>query len=159
MEGGRAAARANRLGSFEVEIDYDGVLTAADDDGFTGLVGVRVDLLVRDVWGHVNEIAGPGFTGEFQVVAPSHAGATANDVEDRFEFAVMMRPGFGVGLDDDGACPQFARARSSVGDGGCASHSGSLGSIGVQIARCDDFDAVMLPVHGFHDSVFWRQAS
>jgi len=64
--------------------------------------------------------------------------------------AVVTRSGLCVRLDYHRASPQFARSRSGVGDGGGASHAGSLGSIGVQIAG----HAVVLPVHDLHDSRF-----
>lgn len=104
VERGRAA-RTGGLGTFEIEIDDDWVLTAAHDYGFTRLVGECVDLLVRDIGWNVDEVARSGFAAELQVVPPAHPRFTADNVEDRFEFAVMMGPGFGIGLHDYRAGP------------------------------------------------------
>jgi len=143
MEGGFAAAGAGRLRAFEVEIHHDSVLTASDDDSFTGLVSERIDLLVRYVGRNIDKVARPRFAAEFQVVSPSHTGPATNDVKDGFEFAVVMRSGLCVGLNYHRAGPQFARARSSVSDGCCASHAGSLGRVGVQIAGWNDLNAIV----------------
>jgi hypothetical protein len=139
------------LWAFDIEIDHDGILTTSYDDSFTGFVGEGVDLLVRHVWRNIDEIAGAGFTAEFQVVAPSHAGPAANDIEDGFQVAVVVRAGLGVGLDYNCAGPQSAGSRSGVSDGGGPGHTGSLGSVWVQVAGWNDFDAVVLPVHDLHD--------
>jgi hypothetical protein len=80
------------LGAFDIEIDDDGFLSAADDDGFDGLVAARVEFLLLDVGRDVDEVAGAGFVHKFEVLTPAEAGAATDDVEDGFEFAVMMGP-------------------------------------------------------------------
>ena len=107
MEWIRLAVDGSGLGAFDIEIDDDRFLTAADDNGFDGLVAAGVEFLVRDVGRGVDEIAGAGFVDEFEVLAPAEAGAAADDVENGFEFAVMVRAGARVGMNDDGAGPSF----------------------------------------------------
>ena len=71
----------------------------------------------------------------------------ANDVEDGFELAVVMRSGFCVRLDYYRAGPQFTCARPGVRNGGRPSHPRCLCCVRVQIAGWNDLDAVLLPVH------------
>src|SRR5277367_6921965 len=94
----------------------------------------------------VDEIAGAGFVDEFEASAPAETGAAANDVDYGFDFAVVMRAGFGVGMDDDGAGPEFLRADAGVGDGFGAGHAGGLRGVGVEIVGADDAEAVEFPV-------------
>ena len=94
---------AGRFRTCEVEIHYDRVLTASDDDGFTGFVGESVDLLMRYERRNIDEIAWSGFTAELEVVSPPHASPAANNVKDGFELAVVMRSSLCVGLIGIGA--------------------------------------------------------
>ena len=126
--------KAGRFRTGEVEVHHDGVLTASDDDSFAGLVGASVDLLVRYERRNIDEIARSGFTAEFEVVSPPHASPAANNVEDCFELAVVMRSGLCVGLDYDRAGPQLTGSRSGVCNGSRPSHAGSLRCVRVQIA-------------------------
>ena len=93
--------RFRLLHRFDVEIDDDGFLVAAHEDAFERLVGAGVDLLMRHVRRDEDEIARPCLGEEFEMVAPAHAGAPLDDVDDAFERAVMMRAGLGVGMDAD----------------------------------------------------------
>ncbi len=149
MERNGRGARARRFGAFHLQVDHDRVLTAAHDDAFAGLVVFGVYFLMRHPGRDEDEVAGAGFAGEFEAVAPAHAGAAADDVEDGYEFAVVVWTGFGVGLDHYGAGPESGRAGSGIGDGGGARHAGSLRGVGIELARADDFDSVVFPVFGF----------
>src|ERR1700733_2210556 len=146
MERGRGRG-AGRFGTREVEIYHYGVLTASNHHSFTGFVGKSVYLLVRHEWRNINEVTRPGFTAEFEVVSPAHASLPANDVENGFELAVVMRSRFCVGLDYHRAGPQFTCSRSRVRNGRRPGHTRSLGRVRVQLPRWNDFDAVILPVH------------
>ena len=132
----------------DIEVDDDGILAAAHHYYFDGLVGAGVQLLVRDEGRDENEIAGSGFIGELQAVAPAHSGAATDDVEDALQLAVVMRAGLGVGLNHYGAGPELAGAGAGVIDGGGAGHAGGLGRVGVEFAGTDDADAVCFPVGG-----------
>ena len=77
MKRGQAGISSGGIWTFGVEIDHDGILTASYDDGLTGFVGECVDLLVRHVGRNIDEVARAGFTAEFQVISPSHAGPAA----------------------------------------------------------------------------------
>ena len=110
---------AGRLRCRQIQIHDNRILSAAHDDGFADLVGPRIDLLVRYVRRHIDEIARSRFIAEFQAVAPAHARAAADNVENRFEFSVMMRSRLRVRLDDDCSRPQFCGARTRVRSRGC----------------------------------------
>ncbi len=73
---------------------------------------------------HIDEIAGTGFGGEFEVLAPAHAGLAAHDEDHAFEFAMVMRAGLGVGVDGDGAGPELLRTDAGGVDRGLAIHAG-----------------------------------
>ena len=94
MEGERKVC-----GLGDVQIYYDGFLAAADYDGFDGLVGAGVHFLMGYVGRDIDEIAGAGFFGEFEMVAPAEEGVAFHDVEDGFDCAMMVRGGAGGGFD------------------------------------------------------------
>ena len=141
------SAGARGLGSFQVQIYDDRILTASYHHRFARFVDPGVDFLVRHIRRHVNEISRTGFLAEFQSIAPPHARAAAHDVEDRFEFAVMVRSGLGIGIYDDRTGPQFASACARVRDGRFPGHARSLGSVRVERADSDDFDSLLFPIH------------
>src|SRR6202051_1905158 len=99
-------AGAGRFRRLHFQIHHHRVLPPSDDNSFAGLIGAGIDFLVRHIWRHEDEITWAGLIAEFQVVAPAHPGMAANYVEDRLKFSVMMRPGFGVWLNDSRSGPQ-----------------------------------------------------
>src|SRR5277367_3747223 len=99
-----------------------------------------------DVGRDVDEVAGAGFVDKFEAGAPAETGTAADDVDYGFDFAVVVRAGPGVRVDDDGAGPEFLRAGARVGDRCGAGHAGSLRSVGIEIVGADDAEAVVLPV-------------
>jgi hypothetical protein len=58
---------------------------------------------------------------------------------------MMMGARFGFGVDNDGARPQFLRARAGVGYCGRSVHSGCLRRVDVQLVRMDDANAIEAP--------------
>ena len=94
----RGFSRTARLRTFEIQIHDDWILPASDHHRLAWLIGRSVDLLVWNERRYVDKIARPGLAGEFKVISPAHAGAAANDIENRFELAVMVRSGFCIGL-------------------------------------------------------------
>jgi hypothetical protein len=49
------------LGTVEIQIDDNGILSAPDDHGFTRDIWAGIDFLVWNVRWNINEIAGFGF--------------------------------------------------------------------------------------------------
>src|SRR5208282_3828112 len=80
---------------------------------------------------------------------PAKARAAADDVDDGFQFAVVVGAGLGVGMHDDGPGPEFLRAYLGVRDGFRASHAGSLRRVGVQLTAANDAQTMNLPVRLF----------
>ncbi|KAK5561408.1 hypothetical protein LTR46_000213 [Exophiala xenobiotica] len=109
------------------------------------LVLQGVDLLVRHVGRHVDEVARPGFGGELEGCAPSHARPAFDDVDDALEVAVVVGAGFGVGVDLDGARPESLCADAGHVHGRGAAHAGCLRGVGVQVVGRDDADAAGAP--------------
>lgn len=140
--------RLRCFGWLNVEINHDGFLVAAHEDADERLLWVGVDFLMRRVGRHVDEIAGLGFGDILELIAPAHAGASAEHIDDAFERAVVMGAGFGIGLDVDRARPEFLGAGFGVVDGGGAGHAWGLGGVAVKFAAADDADAVIAPVGG-----------
>ena len=130
----------------DVQIDDNRFLPTAYHDGFNGLIRARVHFLMGNVRRNVDEVAGSGFFGEFEVVAPSHAGTALYDIENGFELAVMVRGGAGIGLDNHRSRPEFAGAGARVCDGGGTRHAGCLRCVGVKFARAHHANAVGFPV-------------
>src|SRR6202020_3589279 len=139
----------------QVEIDYDRLLAAAHQHAGQRRLVTGVDLLVRDEGRHVDEIARAGFGHEFETVAPAHAGAPADHIDDALYGPMVMRPSLRLRVNDDGPGPQLLRPRPGVGDGRRAIHARRLGRVDVEFARTDDADAVEAPsgvaavVHGY----------
>jgi len=98
----------------QVEIDDHGLLTAAADHTRQRLVVSGVDLLMRYVWRYEDEIARTRFGYELEAVAPSHARASADDVDDAFDRPMVVRAGLGLRMDDDRAGPQLFGAGTRV---------------------------------------------
>src|SRR5271163_375263 len=105
------------LGGIDFQVDHDRVLPAAHDHRFDGLFGAGVQLLVRDERRDVNKISRAGLGEVFEIFAPTKSSAAADDIQDRFELAMMMRSSLGVGGDHHGAGPQLfgSGARKVVG--------------------------------------------
>lgn len=118
----------------DVEIHYDRILAAANDDGFAWLILFCIELLVRHIRRHVNEIARSRLFAEFKVVAPAHSGASFDDVKHCFQLAVMMRSGFRAWLDHDRARPQFGCAGAGMSDGCRSGHTRSLRRVEVEFS-------------------------
>ncbi|MFZ0299716.1 MAG: hypothetical protein WAM13_15300 [Candidatus Sulfotelmatobacter sp.] len=91
---------------------------------------------MRDVGRDVDEVSGAGFIDKLQMISPAKAGAAAYDVNDGFEFPVMMGAGLGVGMDDDGSCPQLLRTDSGTRDGFGGSYLGSA-EYCCRVRRCE----------------------
>src|SRR6185369_1957166 len=135
-----------RLDGRNVEIDYDWFLPASHEHAFERLIGAGVDLLMRNKRRHVDEVAGSGFSGEFQSIAPPHAGLAFYDVDYTFEFAVMMRSGLCVGMNAYSAGPELRGAGSRVSDRRGSIHSRSLRSVGIEVFGMNDANPMKFPV-------------
>ena len=135
-----------RLGTLDVQIYHDGILSAPDNHCFAWHICSSVDFLMRDIWRHVNEIASVRLIAELQLITPTHACATSDDVDHRFQLAVMMRAGFCMWLNDYGTGPQLTGARTRMCDGGCSCHSGGLGRVRVQFRCADNLYSMRFPV-------------
>ena len=130
----------------QLEVHDDRLLTAAAEHARQRLGVARVDLLVRHVRRHVNEIARARLGDEFQTLAPAHASPAAHDVNDAFQCAVVVRSGLGVGVDRHGSGPELSRASSGVINGGRPRHAGGLRRIEIQLRAGDHLDPVLAPV-------------
>src|SRR2546428_12738286 len=100
---------------------------------------------MRDEGRDVDEVARAGVGHEPEVVAPAHAGLAANDVDYALDRAMVVRAGLGLGVDDDGAGPEFLGAGARVGDGGGAVHARGLRGVDVELVGVDDAHAVVFP--------------
>src|SRR6516165_5287810 len=59
--------------------------------------------------------------------------------------SMMVGARFGFGVNNDGARPQFLRARAGVGYCGRSVHSGCLRCVDVQLVRMDNANAIEAP--------------
>ena len=120
-----------RFRAGDIQVDDDGLLAAADDDGLDGHIAPRIQFLMRNVGRHVNEISGARFIYKFQLVSPAKAGAPAHHIDHRLQFAVMMGTGLGIGMHHHGSGPQLLGAHAGVRYGFGARHAGSLRGVRV----------------------------
>ena len=94
---------------------------------------------------HVDEVARAGLRGEFEPLAPAHAGAALHDVDHALERAVVMRARLRIRMDVHGARPQLVRADAGVRDRRLPVHAGRLGGVRIELVVRDDAHAVVLP--------------
>src|SRR5208283_1731566 len=134
-----------RLDIGQIEIENHWLLAAAHDHARQRQVVARIDLLMRNEWRHVNEIARTRLRYEFEPLAPSHPSSPAHDVYYGLERAMMVRAGLGFGVDYDSSCPELFRAGARVGDRGGPVHAGRLWRVWVELGRPHDANAVETP--------------
>src|SRR5215472_12388058 len=134
------------LDRLDVEIDDDRLVVAAHQYAFERLVGRGIDLLVRHIRRHEDEIAGAGFGDVFEPLAPAHPRPPLEDINDALEMAVMMRAGLCIWVDLDRAGPDLLRADSREIDCRGAIHSGGLRGIRVELVARDHLDPVGFPI-------------
>ena len=139
-----------RLRAFDVEIDNNRLLPAPDHDCFARLIRKGIDFLMRNERRDIDEVTRPGFTAKFEVLTPSHSGPASDDIKYSFKFAVMMRAGLRIGLDDHGAGPELTRADAGVSDGGGSAHAGSLWRVRIEFAGANNTDPLTLPIKRAH---------
>src|SRR6476660_6180554 len=70
------------LDRLDVEIDRDRLAVTAHQHAFQHLVAAGVDLLMRHVRRHEDEIAGVGLGGELQLLAPARPRLALHDIDD-----------------------------------------------------------------------------
>ena len=137
------------LGRFDrrdLQIDDDRFLSASNQHTFERLIDAGVDLLVRNIRRNIDKVAGAGFGGELEMIAPTHPGPAFDDVDDAFKPAVMMRSGLGVWIYAHRARPQFARASSRLSYSGGAIHTRRLSRVRVEFIGVNDANSVMFPI-------------
>ena len=76
-----------------VKVDGHRLAVAAAQHTFQRLGSAGVDFLVWHVGRHIDEVARPGFGGELQLVAPTHAGTALDHVDDAFQMPVVVGAG------------------------------------------------------------------
>ena len=149
MEGIRLRIRRNRLGTFNIKINDDRFLSAANHYRLYGLVGGRVEFLVRYERRHVNKVSWRRLGDKLQAISPAKSGATPDDIKDGLQFTVVVRSGSCGWLHNHGACPEFLRSGASEGDCRSSGHAGSLRRVEVQLIGVDDADTAILPAGSF----------
>src|SRR5258708_23934254 len=100
-----------------------------------GWVRRIVDLLVRREGWHINKIARLCFPLKFHMLAPAHHYLARNDVNDGFEFSMMMHSTRCLRLDDGDACPNSLRACEFARDRRSSLHPGRLRRIPIKFLR------------------------
>src|SRR5690606_26310250 len=133
------------LNRLDVQVHRHGLAVAAAQHAFQHLGGAGVDFLMGHVGWHVDEIAGAGFGGEFELFAPAHAGAALDHVDHAFQRPVVVGTGLGVGVDGHGSGPQFLGAHACKVDGSLAVHAGGAGHVAVELVAGYHAHAVVLP--------------
>src|ERR1051325_1993727 len=130
----------------DLEVDDDRLVVAAHQHAFEGFIARGVDLLVRHIGRHEDEVARPSLGDVFEGVAPAHPRPALQHVNDAFERAVVVRPGLGVGMDVHGAGPDLLCAHSGEIDRRSAVHPGGLRRVGVELVARADLDTALLPI-------------
>jgi len=90
---GRSTRGRRRFGAFDIEVNDNRFLAAADHDCLHRLVGPRIHLLVRYVGRNIDEVARSRLFDILQLIAPAEARPSADDVQDGFQFAMVVSAG------------------------------------------------------------------
>jgi hypothetical protein len=128
-----------------VQVDRGGLTVAAHQHTLQHFRGAGVDLLVRHIGRHVDEIARAGFGGELQALAPAHAGTALDHVDHALQGPMVVGTGFGVGVDVHRAGPELLRAHPRKVDGSLAVHARRLSGVGVQLIARHHAHTIVLP--------------
>jgi hypothetical protein len=129
----------------DVQVHRNRLAIAAAQHALQHLGRAGVDFLVRNVGGHIDEVTRPGLRRELQMAAPAHACTALDDVDHTLQMAVMVRPGFGLGVDSHGAGPKLLSAHAGKVDRGLAIHVRCLGRVGVELVSRNHPHAIVLP--------------
>src|ERR1700733_8430946 len=140
------AYRLGPLHRLYFEVVHQAGLPAARQNTVKLQVLAGIDLLVRYIGRHVNEITGPGLGDEFEPISPAQACDAAHNIDHALQVAVMMRAGLGPGIDGHRAGPELRRARAIGRHRRATLHAKGLRGIGIEFARRDDPHALEPPL-------------
>lgn len=132
-------------GHYIRQVHRNGLPVASHQHTLQLLVLFGIDLLVRHVWRNVDEIPGPGFRNELEVLTPPQPRLALDNVDDTLEVTVVVGSRFGVGVDLDRAGPQMLRAHAGHVDGRSTVHSRCARSVGVQAVCRNDANTGLAP--------------
>jgi hypothetical protein len=59
---------------------------------------------------------------------------------------MVMRAGFGVGMNIHGACPEFTSSCAGMGDSRSSRHAGRLRRVEIELRTRNDLDAMLAPI-------------
>src|ERR1700723_1627272 len=90
---------------------------------------------------HIDKVSRPSLVYKLQVLSPAEAGASTHDIDDGFQFSMMVRTGFRVWMHDDRPRPKLLRAYPGVGNGLGAGHAGGLRRIAVEFPTAHNAQA------------------
>ena len=83
---------------------------------------------------------------KLQPFAPAHACPAVHDVYNAFQPSMMVRAGFGVGINIHSACPKFAGPGPGMGDCRRSRHTRCLRRIEIELRARNDLDSVLAPI-------------
>jgi len=105
------------------QIHRDSLAITAHEHTLQHLVRLRIDLLMRHIRRHKDEIPRPRLRHKLQLRAPPHPRPPLHHVDHRFQMSVVMRPGLCVCGDSDRAGPELLRPHARGVDCGGACHA------------------------------------
>src|SRR5262249_50559399 len=104
-----------------------------------------VDFLMRHVGWNKNKIARIGLSGKFQAFAPAHAGLAADDINDAFQMAMVVRSGLRIWLDRHRAGPELLRTGTCEVDRCLTIHTWRRGHVRIELIARDDANTIVFP--------------
>jgi hypothetical protein len=147
VKGHTRAPSAGWFWRLQIKIHDHWLLAVPHDYGFARIIWISINLLMRHIWGNVNEISGAGFVNEFQLIAPAHPHSPFQHVQDGFQFSMMVGTRPRIGLDEHGPGPQRVRSSFRMSNGGSPRHARRLWRIQIKFVGVYDFDSARLPIH------------
>src|SRR4029077_5869755 len=131
---------------WQIKIHHDGFLVAPDYYTQKRFIRIGIDLLMGYKRRYVNKISWAGVGEELQLFPPTHPRSPAYDINDAFQFPMMMGRRFGIGVNVHRSGPEFICSGSSVVDCSCPGHARGLRSVEIELPCGNDLDSMIAPI-------------
>jgi hypothetical protein len=126
-----------RLDTLDIHVVYETTLTATRQHALQLEVGARIDLLVRHVRRHIDEITWGGLGFEFETLAPAQSGNPVENVDHGLQVTVVMGTGLRLRINSESAGPELRRARVRRRHRGNAMQTWRLRYVGIELFGAD----------------------
>lgn len=126
------------LHTLDLEVEYQASLAAACQYALQLQIVARIDFLMRNVGGYVDEVAGRSLGFKFQTLAPAQSCDSVEYINHGLQVAVVMGARLRLGVNREGARPKLGRSRVFRRNGREAMQARRLDDIGIELTGMDN---------------------